>query len=79
MPKQKKQPKAVRLEPVEKPVAVQPTESEIARRAHEIFVARGGAPGGELDDWLQAERELQAPSSGASPAGEGDVCREAKT
>ncbi len=31
---------------------------EIAVRAHEIYVARGAEPGRELDDWLQAEREI---------------------
>jgi hypothetical protein len=60
VPKQKKQPKAVRLEPVEKPVAVYPTQSEIARRAYEIYLARGGSHGCDLEDWLQAERELKA-------------------
>lgn len=65
MPRQKTHPTAVRLEPVEKPVAVQPTQAEIAKRAHEIFVARGGAPGCDLDDWLQAERELKARNSEA--------------
>jgi Protein of unknown function (DUF2934) len=35
-----------------------PTAEEIAQRAYEIFVARGGEPGHELDDWLQAESEL---------------------
>ena len=65
MPKQKKQPKAVQLDPVEKPVAVQPTQAEIAKRAHEIYLARGGAPGCDLDDWLQAERELKAGNSEA--------------
>ena len=39
-----------------------PSQEEIARRAHEISVARGGEPGHELDDWLQAERELSAGS-----------------
>src|ERR1044071_6457359 len=28
------------------------------RRAYEIYLERGGQPGHELDDWLQAEREL---------------------
>jgi hypothetical protein len=37
-----------------------PTREQIRQRAHEIFVARGGEPGRELEDWLQAERELQA-------------------
>jgi len=39
-----------------------PSQEDIARRAHEISVARGGEPGHELDDWLQAERELSAGS-----------------
>jgi hypothetical protein len=34
------------------------THAEVARRAYEIFQMRGEAPGGEIDDWLQAEREL---------------------
>ena len=35
-----------------------PTEAEIRQRAQEIFTARGGLPGHEIDDWLQAEYEL---------------------
>ena len=35
-----------------------PTETEIRQRAEEIFMARGGRPGREIDDWLQAEYEL---------------------
>jgi hypothetical protein len=34
-------------------------DEEIRRRAYEIYLARGEQPGGELDDWLQAERELE--------------------
>jgi hypothetical protein len=30
----------------------------IARRAHEIYEARGGQHGKALDDWLRAEREI---------------------
>jgi hypothetical protein len=30
----------------------------IARRAFEVFLARGGGHGQDLEDWLQAEREL---------------------
>ncbi len=33
-------------------------DQRIRARAHEIFLARGAAPGSDLDDWLQAEREL---------------------
>ena len=34
--------------------------NRIARRAHEIYEARGGHDGRDLDDWLQAEREVDA-------------------
>lgn len=37
-----------------------PTDTEIARRAYEIFLARNGEPGDALADWLQAEEELKA-------------------
>ncbi len=33
-------------------------EDRIRKRAHEIHLRRGGGPGRELDDWLQAEREM---------------------
>ena len=33
-------------------------EQEIRNRAYEIYLQRGGQPGSELEDWLQAEREL---------------------
>jgi hypothetical protein len=32
---------------------------EIRRRAYEIYLERGEQPGRDMDDWLQAERELQ--------------------
>lgn len=34
-------------------------QEEIAKRAHEIYLRRGGAHGHDIDDWLQAEHELQ--------------------
>jgi hypothetical protein len=34
-----------------------PTHDEIAERAHEIYLQRGGTNGCDLTDWLQAERE----------------------
>jgi len=34
------------------------TREEIEVRAYQIYVARGGAHGQDVDDWLQAEREL---------------------
>jgi Protein of unknown function (DUF2934) len=36
----------------------QPTRDEIAVRAYQIYLERGAAPGNELEDWIQAEREL---------------------
>ena len=36
---------------------------EIRQRAYEIYLDRGAAPGFELDDWLQAERELRKRSA----------------
>jgi hypothetical protein len=40
----------------------------IARRAHEIYEARGGEHGKALDDWLQAEREIDAEPDAARSA-----------
>lgn len=37
-----------------------PSGPEIAARAYEIFLSRGASDGHDLDDWLQAERELTA-------------------
>jgi hypothetical protein len=45
--------------PQERSAATSTTDEEIARRAYAIFQERGGFPGSELDDWLQAERELR--------------------
>ena len=33
-------------------------EQEIRTRAYEIYLLRGAQPGYEVEDWLQAEREL---------------------
>jgi Protein of unknown function (DUF2934) len=37
-----------------------PDRAEIALRAYQIYLERGGMPGNELDDWTRAERELLA-------------------
>jgi hypothetical protein len=42
----------------------------IARRAHELFVERGGEDGYHEDDWLRAEAELRAQSEGQSSTDE---------
>jgi hypothetical protein len=46
--------------PVAPRTSKEPRIERIARRAHEIYVARGGEHGKALDDWLQAEREIDA-------------------
>jgi Protein of unknown function (DUF2934) len=37
---------------------ITPSREGVRIRAYEIYPERGGLPGNELDDWLQAEREL---------------------
>ena len=46
-----------------------PTIDEIAERAYQIFLARGGEPGHDLDDWLQAESELLRENAVRGPDG----------
>jgi len=41
------------------------SEHDIARRAYDLYLTRGGEPGHDVEDWLQAERELRT-RSGAS-------------
>jgi len=41
------------------PIGSAEDEETIRSRAYVICLERGGEPGHELDDWLQAERELQ--------------------
>jgi len=43
----------------EKSIKNAPTPEEIRRRAFGIHIERGGIHGCDLDDWLQAERELR--------------------
>jgi len=38
-------------------------EDEIRRRAYEIYLQRGNAPGSQHDDWLAAEREIRAQAA----------------
>jgi hypothetical protein len=43
--------------------------NRIAARAHEIYEARGGEHGRAMDDWLQAEREIDAEIAAAQEGG----------
>jgi hypothetical protein len=61
---------ATTTEPQQKPQQMAPVATkqngvtsanheQIARRAYEIYLARGGEHGRHQDDWTQAERELR--------------------
>lgn len=41
-----------------KPPDPAPTPENVARRAYELYEARGREAGADIDDWLRAEREL---------------------
>jgi hypothetical protein len=43
-----------------------PSRAEIARRAHELYLQRGGEPGEDVEDWAKAEQELKALENKAS-------------
>ena len=55
-----------------------PSPEEIARRAYEIWLRRGGGAGHDAEDWAQAELELavsSAPGDGAAcESGSGATC-----
>jgi hypothetical protein len=39
------------------------TDSDVAYRAYELYLARGSEHGHDVDDWTAAERELRARST----------------
>jgi len=41
----------------------------IAKRAYELYLERGGQHGADLDDWLEAERQLKPATSTSSVTG----------
>jgi hypothetical protein len=45
-----------------------PTHEEIKYRAYEIYLSRGATDGHDLEDWLQAERDLSQASAGTTSA-----------
>ena len=51
---------AAQAESAETSVADSSGHEEIRIRAYDIYIERGGQPGHDLEDWLQAERELEA-------------------
>jgi hypothetical protein len=44
--------------PIEVAAVLQPRPEDIAARAFDLYTRRGGTDGADLDDWLEAERQL---------------------
>lgn len=59
---------AIAADRAPKPVAQPATAStgNVARRAYDLYLARGCEHGHDVDDWLQAERELRGTSMSAA-------------
>lgn len=49
--------------PQEKLIGDEEAQAKISLRAYEIYLSRGSEPGGEMEDWLQAENEVLASLS----------------
>lgn len=43
-----------------RPSQTQPAPEQIRERAYEIYLSQNGTPSDDLQDWLQAERELRS-------------------
>ena len=50
----------------ESPSASSPDANAVAQRAYEIYESRGRLDGYDVEDWLQAERELKSIAVRAS-------------
>jgi len=50
------------------PTVLIPIEQRIQQRAYELYEQRGRINGHELDDWLQAEREIKGTQANAAAA-----------
>jgi hypothetical protein len=48
----------------EGPIGSADRGEHISRRAYDLYLARGGEHGRDLDDWTQAERELDGGPDG---------------
>ncbi len=50
------------------PTALIPIEQQIQQRAYELYEQRGRTDGHDLEDWLQAEREIKGTQADAAAA-----------
>ena len=49
------------------------SNDEVARKAYELYMSRGGGHGADFDDWIEAEKQLkesQTPQAPPPPAPE---------
>ena len=59
----KAQPEARELNEIRNEARLIDPNDAIARRAYELYEQRGRVPGRDVDDWLQAEHDVQQPRS----------------
>jgi Protein of unknown function (DUF2934) len=52
----------------DKPTVLIPIERQIQQRAYELYERRGRTDGYDLEDWLQAEREIKGTQTNAAAA-----------
>jgi hypothetical protein len=45
------------------PPTLEPSPHEIAEAAYHRYLSRGGGAGRDVDDWIEAERELRSRRS----------------
>jgi hypothetical protein len=50
----------------DEPTVLIPIEQQIQQRAYELYEQRGRTDGHDLDDWLQAEREIKGTQAKAA-------------
>jgi hypothetical protein len=53
-----------------------PSRDEIEKKAYEIYERRGGQNGTDVEDWVEAERELNEPAR--EPVGVGSTGTKSK-
>ena len=63
MAKRTAAPTPARKRPSTKKKPKEPTEEDIRLRAYHRYLERGGVPGGDFDDWLEAEKDLKSTRS----------------
>jgi len=51
---------------MDKPTVLIPMEQQIQQRAYELYEQRGKADGHDLEDWLEAKREIKGRQSNSA-------------